>query len=79
MAEKGKSGPAVDTIKKHYRDVFMSCIAEPELSRKKDCPMGETFVDNMFMDMEIAHELYMEIMIFTHGKKKIKDALKNFR
>lgn len=78
-AAKGNAGPAMETLKKHYRDVFMSCVMEPTLSRKQDCPIGETFVDNIFMDMEIANELYMEIMIFTHGKKKVKESLKNFR
>ena len=76
---KGNIQPALEALKKHYRDVFMACVNEPTLSRKKDCPMGETFVDNLFLDMDIAHDLYMEIMIYTHGKKKVKESLTNFR
>ena len=70
---------ALKTIQKHYRDVFMSSVIEPNLSRDKDCGPGETFVDNIFIDMDIAHQLYVEIMIFTHGKKKMIEALGKLR
>lgn len=68
---------AVNKLKEHYRHVFLACVVEPELSKKEDEP-GKTFVDNIFMDMEIAHELYMEIMIYTHGKKKVMNVLKQY-
>lgn len=72
------AAPALSNLQKHYRDVFMSCVVDPELSRNEG-ESGKTFVDNIFKDMDIAHELYMEIMIFTHGKKKVNAVLKTFR
>ena len=59
-----------DTMKKHYREVFLSCVEKPVLSRKPDPVL--VCVDEIFDHPEMPHELYMEIMYFTYGKKKIQ-------
>ena len=57
-------------IKDHYRDVLMSGVISPTLSRKgNDQGM---FVDNLFSDWELAERLYEEIIQFSYGKKKMK-------
>jgi len=67
---------AENNLKKHYRDVFLQCVISPVLKRKEeDSGPGEIFVDRLFLDWNMAHSLYMEIMLFTHGKKKLKKVL----
>jgi hypothetical protein len=58
-------------IKEHYKDVFMASILDPKIKRKDDEPTG-LFVDHLFTDWDFAHNLYLSIMEFTYGKKKIK-------
>lgn len=66
----------IERVKDHYRDVFTSCVIDPVLVRKeKDAGPGEVWVDRLFLDWEIAEELYMEIMTFTYGKKKVQSLL----
>jgi hypothetical protein len=55
-------------VKHHYKDVFLSAVVSPQLTRKKDD--SGLFVDNLFTEWDLAHELYVEIMAFTYGKKK---------
>jgi len=61
---------SLEKIKDHYRDVFMSSIVEPKVKRKEE---GEgLFIDNLFTDWDLSHELYGRIMEYTYGKKKMK-------
>lgn len=71
---------AFEKIKKHYREVFLSAVLDPVLCSKEDeAGPGITHVDRLFIDFSIAQELYTEIMMFTHGKKKIKEQLMKHR
>lgn len=68
---------AAEKMKKHYRDVFMACVLDPVLVRKEEEAVeGKIHVDKLFIDFDLAHELYEKIMLFTYGKKKIKASLK---
>jgi hypothetical protein len=56
-------------IREHYRDVFLSGVVRPKLSRED----GEdsVFVDEIFLDQDMTEKLYMEIMYHTYGKKNL--------
>ncbi len=58
-------------IKDHYKDVFLASVVYPKLKRKKEDPDG-LLIDNLFTEWALAHELYSEIMQYTHGKKKTR-------
>jgi len=80
-SEKPSSEGLEKKLKDHYKDVFMSSVISPVLSRKEND--GDTiFVDYLFTDFDLADELYDKINLFTYGKKKVKAArklLKNWR
>jgi hypothetical protein len=60
--------PNYNKIKEHYRDIFMSAVVDPKLSRDKEKQDG-LFVDNLFTDWDFASQLYSQIMIYTYEKK----------
>lgn len=64
----------INKIKEHYRDVFMSSIKKPVLSRKPNID-GTLFVDHLFTDWGFATELYLNIIEHTYGKKKLKRSI----
>jgi len=67
---------AEEKIKTHYRDIFLSCVVDPVLKRKEsEVGPGEIWVDRLFLDFDLANNLYMQIMFHTHGKKKVKMSL----
>lgn len=67
---------AFDKIKKHYTDVFVSSVIDPVIKRKEeDCAIGEIWSERLFVDFGLAQDLYTEIMLFTHGKKKMRGRL----
>lgn len=69
---------AESKVKAHYRAVFCQCVIEPKMVYKEqDAGPGEMWVDNMFLDFELAQNLYNEIMFYTYGKKKILRRLKD--
>lgn len=57
-------------IKDHYRDVFLASVVKPKLKRHNNENEEGIFVDNLFTDWDLAHELYGQIMLYTYGKKK---------
>jgi hypothetical protein len=63
----------IEKIKEHYRDIFMAAVQSPKL-RRNDSTDG-MLVDNLFTEWDLAHKLYAEIMMFTHGKKKLKSLI----
>jgi len=72
--KKTPSDPNVKAIKEHFRDVFMACVISPKLSRKDEA--GATSVDELFNNWDMANELYGEIIVYTYGKKKIRQMFK---
>lgn len=63
----------LDKIKSHYVDVFCSGVESPVLVRKKeDAKDGAIYVEHLFTDWSLAHDLYQEVVGFTYGKKKFK-------
>lgn len=81
--EKRKAGKRIDqealakNIQSHLRDVFLSAVVEPTLTRKQDDGSDAVFVDEIFADMDLANELYNEILIHTYGKKKVTSILQS--
>lgn len=57
-------------VREHYKDVFLSSVIHPSLSRENK--EGFHNVEEIILDQELAEKLYMEIMVHTYGKKKIK-------
>lgn len=67
-------------IHEHYRDVFLQCVVDPKFVREEDAVgPGTAHVDRLFLDWAIADELYVAIMEFTYGKKKVRRALRLYR
>ena len=63
----------LDKMKGHYTDVFMAGVVSPPLARKKeDAKEGAIFVEHLFTEWDLAHELYVAIVEFTYGKKKFR-------
>ena len=59
----------LEKTKSHYRDVFMASVVNPKLKRKDD---GEGIpVDHLFTEMNLANELYGEIIEYSYGKKNL--------
>jgi hypothetical protein len=69
MSEK-----TLEKIKNHYQDVFMAGVISPKLSRKDVGAIeGDILpVGNLMTDWEFANDLYVKIIEFTYGKKKMK-------
>ena len=61
-------------IKEHYTDVILSGVGAPKIARKKD--EAGFYVEDLFNDWELVEGLYLAIMEFTYGKKKMRAALK---
>lgn len=61
----------------HMRDVLMAGVLSPKLTRKK----GEEgfYVDDLFEHTDFAHAVYMKILEFTYGKKKVRPFLSRVR
>ena len=68
VEKKAISEVSQKKIKDHYRDVFMSGVVKPLLTRKPD--EEGVFVDDLFKDQFITDHLYKEIVNFTYSKKK---------
>ncbi len=56
-------------IKKHFVDVFMSTVVEPELTRDRS-DYTKIYAEDLLFDMELTNKLYQEIFDHTYGKKK---------
>lgn len=60
-------------LAEHFSHVLVNCVVSPKLSLKDD---GSGYlVDKMFSDWDMVVNLYNEIMVFTYGKKKMKQSL----
>jgi len=67
----------IKKLKKYYRQIFLSGVVSPKLSSKGVDECGELVsVDEIFNDWELASELCLQILAFTHGKKKVTQALR---
>ena len=75
---KTKGQDSVDSanekkLAEHFSHVLVNCVVSPKLSLKDDG--SGYFVDKMFSDWDMVVNLYNEIMVFTYGKKKMKQSL----
>lgn len=60
-------------IKKHYSEILVAGVVEPKLVFKKED--DGILVDDLFINQEMVNGLYLEILEFTYGKKKVRQFL----
>lgn len=68
--DKDLTENALQKTKEVYRDIFLKAVIKPALS--KDGKNESIGVDELFIDWDLAHKLFNEIMSNTLGKKKTK-------
>lgn len=57
-------------LREHYAQVLVAGVVHPKLKLKEE---GEgIFVEDLFIDWEMAVGVYNQIMLLTYGKKKIR-------
>lgn len=81
--QKAVSNPSFseDKIKRHYADIFLAGVVTPQLAATKELAEKEkrVFVGDLFVDWNLATELYVQIMTLTYGKKKVKQAMSHVK
>lgn len=71
-----KNSPAnmsEDNAKKHMIDVLVAGVVDPKLCHKENGT--DILVDDLFINIEMTNKLYLEILEFTYGKKKVKQLI----
>ena len=58
-------------VRDHMADVLLCGVVSPKLKRK-ETDEGVLLVEDLFIDWDLAQELYGEIYNYTLGKKKVK-------
>jgi hypothetical protein len=61
-------------VRAQYRDTFLASVVYPKISRDKNSEGEEIPVDHLLTDWGLASELYAQITLYSHGKKKLKRA-----
>lgn len=63
---------ALEKVRDHFSDVFMTSVVEPKLCYDKDKEKNPDAipVSHLFTDFTLAHELYLAIIEHSFGKKK---------
>ena len=65
-----------DKIKRHYADILVAGVVDPKLTHKKEDENDPAIlVDDLFPNWDLVEKLYAEIMAFTYGKKKFRQAI----
>lgn len=59
-----------EKVKQHYKQVLVAGVVEPKLSLSEE--EGCILVDELFIDWEVVNLLYLQIVEYTYGKKKVK-------
>ena len=62
-----------DNAKKHMIDVLVAGVVDPKLCHKENGT--DILVDDLFINIEMTNKLYLEILEFTYGKKKVKQLI----
>lgn len=60
-------------VNKHYCEIFVAGVVEPKLVFKKED--DGILVDDLFINPEMVNQLYLEILEYTYGKKKVRQLL----
>ncbi len=64
-----------EKIKRHYSQVLVGAVVTPKMKFKIDKEStAKIVVEDLFIDWDLCYQLYMEIMEFTYGKKKVRDS-----
>jgi hypothetical protein len=65
-----------EKIKRHYGDVLVSGVVRPRIVfKKEDATDPAVEVETLLTNWDMAERLYSEIMEFTYGKKKLRQAI----
>lgn len=62
-----------DNAKKHLADVLVAGVVNPKLTHKENG--NDIPVNDLFMNMDMSNELYMKILEYTYGKKKVRQLI----
>jgi hypothetical protein len=62
--------PSVNKYLKHQKQILVAGVAEPKLVF--DVKEDGVLVDDIFINEEMASELYLAILEYTYGKKKLQ-------
>ena len=62
-----------EKAKRHYADILVAGVVDPVITH--DGKDGSINVYDMMPNWELTERLYAEIMTFTYGKKKLKQAM----
>ena len=62
-----------EKAKRHYADILVAGVVDPVITH--DGKDGTINVNDMMPNWELTERLYAEIMTFTYGKKKLKQAM----
>jgi len=65
----------LDKVKKVYKEIFLATVLEPKLT--DDRSTEGQYIDDLFGDWDLCHELYNQIMIYSNKKKTIDTRLAN--
>ena len=65
----------LDKVKKVYKEIFLATVLEPKLT--DDRSTEGQYIDDLFGDWDLCHELYNQIMIYSNKKKTIDTRLVN--
>jgi hypothetical protein len=60
-------------IREFFSHILCSAVVQPKLVLSEDDKSG-IFVERLFVDWELVTKVYEEIMVFTYGKKKLKQS-----
>lgn len=75
VKDKEKAQASMKKVKEYWADVFLASVVSPVLVRKKEDAVGEAIlVDNLFTEWDLVNELYAQIILFTYGKKKLRQS-----
>lgn len=72
----GKNPPAnlsEENAKKHLSDVLVAGVVSPKLCHKENG--SDIPVNDLFINWEMANALYVKILEYTYGKKKVRQLI----
>lgn len=84
-ASEGLDEKQVEVVKRHYRETFLQGVVsvkiggrelEPTLKERPECGPDKLPVSHLMSDWALAEELYLAIVVFTYGKKKLRTGMR---
>jgi hypothetical protein len=70
---ESEHGVSDKKIREFFSHILCSAVVEPKLVLNEADTTG-IFVERLFVDWDLVTKVYEEIMVFTYGKKKLKQS-----